>query len=56
MYHELLTGYVFVSFFVGSSLVVGHQALILTYLPNGQNIGDYLVLSFCSLGMSPGFV
>ena len=39
-----------------SCLVVGHQVVTLTCLPNGQNTGDYLVLSFCSLGMSPGFV
>ena len=39
-----------------SCLVVGHQVVTLTCLPNGQNIGDYLVLSFCSLGMSLGFV
>ena len=39
-----------------SCLVVGHQVVTLTCLPNRQNIGDYLVLSFCSLGMSLGFV
>ena len=39
-----------------SCLVVGHQVVTLTCLSNGQNIGDYLVLSFCLLGMSLGFV
>ena len=40
MYDELLKGIVFVSFSMGSCLVVGHQVVILTYLSSGQNIGD----------------
>ena len=33
-------------FLWASCLVVGHQVVTLTCLPNGKNIGDYLVLSF----------
>ena len=56
VYHEWFKEMVFVWFFVGILLGGGTPSSDINLSSNGQNIGDYLVLSFCSLGMSLGFV